>query len=176
MSKDHVVCPSCGFSNQLPLAKGRCVSCGALAEEAVPTLTHSHAPHGDLHQVRFSPIWFLIAIGITSVMTAAIVMGLPMVARPFDFEGYAGMMVAVPVWFASGILVGMISPGRTFMEPAVATSLVAIPTAFLLFKFQTVKTMPGFVYVLMSALGVLFALVGSYLGERLQMGPDNEVH
>jgi H+/Cl- antiporter ClcA len=49
--------------------------------------------------------------------------------------------------------------------------LVAIPTAFLLFRYQTVKTMPMFMYGLMAALGVLFALVGSYAGERLQMGP-----
>ncbi len=176
MSKDHVVCPSCGFSNQLPLAKNRCVSCGAVVEEAPPTSTHSRPPPGQMRQARFSPLWFLIAIGITTIMTAAIVMGLPMVARPLDFEGYAGMMVAVPVWFASGVLVGMISPGRTFMEPAIATLMVAVPTAFLLFKFQTVKTMPFFVYLLMGALGVLFALVGAYVGERMQLGPDKDLH
>ena len=49
--------------------------------------------------------------------------------------------------------------------------LVAIPTAFLLFRGQTVKTMPYWMYVLMSALGVFFTLIGSYVGERVQMGP-----
>jgi hypothetical protein len=40
----------------------------------------------------------------------------------------------------------------------------------LLFTGQTVKTMPAFMYVLMSALGVLFAMIGSYAGERIQVG------
>ena len=33
------------------------------------------------------------------------------------------------------------------------------------------KTMPSFMYVLLSALGVLFTLIGSFVGERVQMGP-----
>jgi drug/metabolite transporter (DMT)-like permease len=31
--------------------------------------------------------------------------------------------------------------------------------------------MPAFMYALMSALGVVFTLIGSYIGERIQMGP-----
>ncbi len=46
-----------------------------------------------------------------------------------------------------------------------------MPTAFFLFNGQTVKMMPAFMYVLMSALGVLFSLIGSYVGERIQVGP-----
>jgi drug/metabolite transporter (DMT)-like permease len=53
----------------------------------------------------------------------------------------------------------------------VAVFLVALPTAFLLHASQTVKTMPAFMYALMSALGIVFTLIGSYLGERIQMGP-----
>jgi hypothetical protein len=69
------------------------------------------------------------------------------------------------------MLIGLISPGHTVLEPVVATFLVAMPTAFWLFSGQTVKVMPAFMYVLLSALGVLFALIGSYVGERLQLGP-----
>ena len=54
----------------------------------------------------------------------------------------------------------------------VAVFLVALPTAFLLCVNQTVKTMPAFMYFLMSVLGVLFTLIGSYLGERIQTGPQ----
>jgi hypothetical protein len=68
-------------------------------------------------------------------------------------------------------LVGLISPGKTFIEPVVAVFLIALPTAFLLFEQQTVKTMPAFMYVLLSTLGILFTLIGSYIGERIQMGP-----
>ena len=108
---------------------------------------------------------------VMGVLTAAIVMGLPMVVPALDFEGSAGMIMAIPVWFVAGLLVGLISPGKTFIEPVVASFLIAIPTAFLLFRSQTVKTMPAFMYILMGALGVLFTLIGAYIGERIQMGP-----
>lgn len=163
----------CGFSNAAAVAKSNCISCGAPLDESSLGAARSAAP-GRGEQARFNPLWFLIAIGITSVLTAAIVMGLPLLLPWVDFEGRDGMTVAVFVWLASGILVGLISPGKMFVEPVLATLLVAAPTAFLLFRYQTVKTMPLFMYVLMSALGLLFALVGSYTGERIQMGPPGK--
>jgi hypothetical protein len=163
-----ITCASCGFQNVLPLAGNRCVSCGALVEEGSGRLD---AGEDRYQQSGFSVAWFGIAIGIMAVLTAAIVAGLPSVVPAFDFEGGAGMMVAIPVWFAGGLLVGLISPGRTFVEPVAAAFLVALPTAFLLHAGQTVKTMPAFMYILLSALGLLFALIGAYAGERIQMGP-----
>jgi hypothetical protein len=65
----------------------------------------------------------------------------------------------------------MISPGRTFIEPTIAAFLVALPTTFLLVQSQTVRTMPTFLYVIMSGIGILFTLIGSYIGERIQLGP-----
>ena len=88
-----------------------------------------------------------------------------------DFEGGNGMIICVPVWFLGGILVGLISPGRTFMEPTIASLVVALPTTFLLVQSQTIRTMPTFLYVVMGAIGILFTLIGSYLGERIQLGP-----
>ncbi len=167
----HVVCPSCGFKNSLPLPNNRCVSCGAKIEDLKRTLSRQDELERRYQQEGFSVAWFGIAILIVGVLTAAIVMGLPMVIPAFDFEGSAGMLISIPVWCVAGMLVGLISPGKTFIEPVVATFLVALPTAFLLFQSQTVKTMPAFMYVLMSALGVLFALIGAYVGERIQMGP-----
>lgn len=167
--KKTAVCASCGFSNQLPLDGGRCVSCGARMEEAAPVSVRASTPSLSADRT-FNVTWFGIAIGVMVVLTAAIVIGLPAVIPALDFEGSAGMMVAIPVWFMGGLLVGLISPGRTFTEPAVAVFLVAIPTAFILYSGQTVKTMPAFMYALFSALGVLFSLIGAYLGERLQIG------
>jgi hypothetical protein len=88
-----------------------------------------------------------------------------------DFEGQNGMLVCIPVWFLGGLLVGMISPGRTFVEPAVASLLVAIPTTFLLIQSQTVRTMPLFLYLIFAAIGILLTLIGAYIGERIQLGP-----
>lgn len=164
-----IICPSCGFQNTAPLANDRCVSCGARIDDAAT----SAALQGNRYeQQTFSMTWFGIAIGIMVALTGAIVFGLPRVVPLFDFEGYAGMMMAIPVWMMGGALVGLISPGRTFIEPVAAAFLVALPTAFLLFDGQTVKIMPGFMYVLFSALGLLFTLVGAYAGERIQMGPE----
>jgi len=106
-----------------------------------------------------------------AVLTVLFLYVVPEFIPVFDFEGQVGMMLAIPIWCIGGFLIGLISPGRTFMEPVVAAFLIAIPTAVMLLKFQTVKTMPPFMYVLMSALGILFTLVGAYAGERVQMGP-----
>lgn len=167
-----IICSSCGYSNTPPLANHRCVSCGAKIEDLKRQLSRQEELERRYQQEGFSLLWFGISLGITTVMTAALVMGLPMVVPALDFEGSAGMLASIPVWFLGGFLVGLISPGRTFIEPMVAVFLVALPTAFLLYVNQTVKTMPAFMYVLMSALGVLFALIGSYLGERIQLGPQ----
>jgi hypothetical protein len=42
---------------------------------------------------------------------------------------------------------------------------------FYLVHNQTVRAMPTFMYVIMAAIGVLFTLIGSYIGERIQLGP-----
>jgi hypothetical protein len=115
--------------------------------------------------------WLLIAFGVQAVLTAALVFGLPMVVTLLDFEGQNGMVVCIPVWFMGGLLVGMISPGRTFIEPAVASLLVAIPTTFLLIQSQTVRTMPVFLYLIFAVIGILLTLIGAYIGERIQLGP-----
>jgi drug/metabolite transporter (DMT)-like permease len=166
-----ILCPSCGFRNTAPLMNNRCVSCGAKVDDLRRALSRQDELERRYQQEGFSVAWFVISTVIMGVLTAAIVMGLPMVVPAFDFEGSAGMLVSIPVWFLGGMLVGLISPGKTFLEPVVAVFLVALPTAFLLFQSQTVKTMPTFMYVLMSALGVLFTLIGAYIGERVQMGP-----
>jgi hypothetical protein len=165
-----IICPSCGFKNTDAAAGARCVSCGARIDDGSNSPTGNEATN-EFQQQTFNLKWFGIALGVIAVMTAAIVMGLPRVVPLFDFEGSAGMIVAIPVWFAGGFLVGLISPGRTFMEPVAAVFLVALPTAFVLHQGETVKTMPAFMYVLFAALGLLFTLIGAYVGERVQVGP-----
>jgi hypothetical protein len=163
-------CPSCGALEDAA-SGGRCASCGAKLEDA-----RGASRNGDSERSPprggFSAAWCGISLVVVGILTAAVVVGLPLVVPVFDFEGSAGMMLAIPVWFVSGMLVGLISPGRTVLEPVVATFLVAVPTAFLLFTGQTVKVMPAFMYVLMSALGVLFSLIGARVGDRIQLGPS----
>jgi hypothetical protein len=169
MAKKTIICPSCGFKNTAP---GRCVSCGAKME-SLGSLSRSREEELErrYQQEGFNLIWMIIAFVVQGVLTAALVVGLPMVVPSLDFEGIYGMYVCVPVWFLGGLLVGMISPGKTFIEPVVASFMVAIPTVFYLVRTQTVRTMPTFMYVIMALVGVMFTLIGAYIGERVQMGP-----
>jgi hypothetical protein len=165
-----VVCASCGFAKNQP-GSVRCASCGAKIDD----LTKSRRSRDDearrYQQEGVSIQWLLIAFLVQGVLTAALIFGLPMVLPMLDFEGQNGMLVCIPVWFLGGLLVGMISPGRTFIEPAVASMLVAIPTTFLLIQSQTVRTMPLFLYLIFAAIGILLTLIGAYIGERIQLGP-----
>lgn len=160
-----ITCVSCGFENTAPLVDERCASCGARVHFGSDVTS----PAG-YRQSGFDFVWFGVSVLVMAILTGAILVGVPRVVPVFDFEGSVGMALALPVWFAGGLLVGLISPGRTFVEPVVATLLIAVPTAFLLHAGQTVRTMPPFLYVLFSALGLLCALIGSYAGERLQLG------
>jgi hypothetical protein len=163
-----IICTSCGFQRN-PAGSGRCASCGAKLEE----LTRSKRPPPDerYQQVGVSVGWLAIAFLVQGILTAAVVFGLPMLLPLLDFEGQNGMVVCIPVWFLGGLLVGLISPGRTFIEPAVASLLVAIPTTFLLIQSQTVRIMPVFLYLIFAAIGILLTLIGAYIGERIQLGP-----
>jgi predicted nucleic acid-binding Zn ribbon protein len=174
--KGTILCPSCGFKNTLPLPNQRCVSCGAPTDELRRTLSRQEELDRRYQQEGFSLLWMAVSIAIMGVLTVALVFGLPMVVPALDFEGSAGMLVAIFVWFLGGMLVGLVSPGKTFVEPVVSVFLIAIPTALLLYRGQTVKMMPYFMYVLMSLLGALFTLIGAYLGERVQMGPPPKPH
>jgi hypothetical protein len=166
-----VLCASCGFAKNTP-GSARCASCGAKLEELGRVKRSREDELGRRYQQEgVSMQWLLIAFAVQSVLTAALVFGLPMVLTVLDFEGQGGMVVCIPVWFLGGLLVGMISPGRTFIEPAVASLVVAIPTTFLLIQSQTVRTMPLFLYVIFAAIGILLTLIGSYIGERIQLGP-----
>ncbi len=162
-----VVCGACGYKNAANAM--RCISCGA-SMEAGPKSRQGDKARAAA-QTGFSVVWCLIAFVVLGVLTGALVLGLPMVVTALDFEGSNGMLVSIPVWFLGGLLIGMISPGRTFIEPVVAALFVAMPTVIYLWYSQTVRVLPGFMYVIMALIGVMFTLIGSYLGERIQMGP-----
>lgn len=171
MAAAKVVCPSCGFQKNPPNST-RCASCGAKMEAlAKPQRTREEELERRYQQEGVSVQWMFIALAVQGVLTAALVFGLPMVIPAIDFEGGNGMTVCIPVWFVGGLLVGMISPGRTFIEPMVASFIVAIPTTLLLVQSQTVRTLPSFLYVILAAIGILFTLIGAYIGERIQLGP-----
>lgn len=168
-------CPSCGVRNSPIPANKRCVSCGAMMEALKTARSVELERERRFQQEGFSVVWFVIALVVQGVLTGALIVGLPMVVTALDFEGSNGMTMTIPVWFTGGLLLGMISPGKTFIEPVVASFLVAMPTVFYLEHGQTVRTMPVFMYVIMALIGVMFTLIGAYLGERIQMGPPPKI-
>jgi hypothetical protein len=119
---------------------------------------------------KFNPASFATSLAISLLLTGAILFGMPRVVPALDFEGSAGMMVAVPTWFVGGFLVGLIAPPGSLVELVCAVLFVAAPTAFLLFEGQTVKTMPAVLYAVLALVGLLFAVIGAHLGERWQRG------
>jgi hypothetical protein len=173
-------CPACGAKNASTAR--RCGSCGVGIEELKPIVDEQRERERRYQQEGFSIMWAAIALGVQSVLTAALIVAMPQAVGALDFEGYYGMTLSIPVWFVGGMLVGLISPGKTFVEPVVAALIVAMPTVFYLYSGffgvlgpgQTVRTMPLFMYIIMALIGVMFTLVGSYVGERIQMGPAPE--
>lgn len=149
----NVVCPNCGYKTNPP-GSTRCVSCGSKIEHlAAAKRTREEELERRYQQEGVSLAWMGIALIVQGVLTAALVFGLPMVIPALDFEGSNGMAICIPVWFVGGLLVGMISPGRTFIEPVVASFIVAIPTTYQLVENQTVRRMPSFLYIIMAAMG-----------------------
>jgi hypothetical protein len=172
-----VNCPSCGAKNSS--SAKRCGSCGASMAELEPVQDEHRERERRYQQEGFSVLWAAVSFGVQAILTAAIIIALPQAIGALDFEGYYGMSLTIPVWFVGGVLIGLISPGKTFIEPVVAVLIIAMPTVFYLYNGffgvlgpgQTVRTMPVFMYIIMSLIGVMFTMVGSYVGERIQMGP-----
>ncbi len=167
-----VVCHSCGFANNTVNAT-HCSSCGSSLE----SLGKLERSEEELRAMRFQQdgingTWVGIATVVQAVLTAAVILGLPMaLPRLIDMEGGSGMLVCIPLWFVGGALLGLISPGRTFLEPAIGSFLVAVPTTYILIHSQTVRILPTFLYFILAGIGVMFTVVGAYVGERVQLKP-----
>lgn len=167
----QITCMSCGFTKNPPNAT-RCASCGAKLEDAASTKQKLSADSNErrYQQEGVNLKWAAIAVVVQGILTAAVIFGMPMLLSFVDFEGGNGMSVCIPLWFVGGLLVGLISPGKTFIEPMIGSFIVAIPTTYFLVQSQTVRTLPTFLYVVMAGIGVMFTLIGSYAGERIQLG------
>jgi len=163
----EITCPMCGFSN--PESNERCQSCGAKVEAIVQSYTEEEEFERRHQQEQIEPRWVLVAAGIYLAAQFVILVCLPFVLPQFDPQGLAGLLISVGVWFIGGIAVGAVSPGKTFVEPALGAFLAVIPTV----GYLAVTTPEGFqpsllAYIVTGLLGVMIALFGAFLGEKLQ--------
>ena len=167
---ETVTCPMCGFENQG--AATRCVSCGAKIEAyGAGEYTEEEWLARRFEQENFEWRWAGIACGIYLGLQFVMLVVLPFVISSFDPQGLAGLGISVVIWFLGGIVMGVISPGKTFLEPAVGAALAAFPTI----AYQRAITPEGFepsmlAYIVAGLLGIMISLFGAYIGERIQMG------
>jgi hypothetical protein len=158
----------CGFQNPSDLE--RCRSCGAKIEVLTANYTTEEEYARRYQQEDFEWKWALIAAGLIATVQAVVLGVLPMVIPTFDPQGFSGLLLSVPIAFVCGIVLGAISPGKTFVEPAVGAMIAALPTLTIV----SLRTPDGFeatmlAYIVCAAMSVMTALFGAFLGERRQM-------
>jgi len=163
----EITCPMCGFKN--PDSVERCSSCGAKVEELTASYTSDEAYERRHQQENFEWRWALMATGVYLAAQVLILVCLPRIISTFDPQGLPGLLISVAVWFVGGIVVGAVSPGKTFIEPAVGALLAVVPTV----SYLALTTPDGFqpsllAYIVTGLLGVMIALFGAFLGEKVQ--------
>lgn len=169
MAASEITCPMCGFKN--PSDGERCRSCGAKLEAMTVQYTAEEEAARRYQQENFEWRWAFSAFGVYMLLQAFILALLPRVISSFDPQGMSGLLISVAVWFAGGIVVGVISPGKTFVEPAVGALLAAFPTiAYLALVTPAGFQPPMLAYIVLALLGVMISLLGAFVGERVQMG------
>ncbi|GAB5542930.1 MAG: hypothetical protein RLO52_31285 [Sandaracinaceae bacterium] len=173
-SSDQVICHVCGFKN--PGDAERCVSCGAKLEELSGAYSADEEARKKNQQEGFDIKWALVAFVVYLVLQAVVLVLLPMVIDAYDPQGFSALMVSVAVWCVGGVIVGFLSPGKTFLEPAVGALVAVVPTVWWLVNttpsapehlgggFQL--TMPA--YVIGGLLGGMISLFGAFVGEKIQ--------
>lgn len=164
---DTIVCHVCGHPN--PATNSRCTSCGARLEALVATLGPEDLAARRTQQDGFDWKWafisFLLYVGLQGVF----LVGLSVAIDEYDPQGFAGLVISTATWFVGSVLVGYISPGRTFVEPAVGALIAVAPTIWWLSSISDVHRMSVLAYGIGCMLGVMVTLLGAYVGEHLQM-------
>ncbi len=159
----------CGFKN--PADRERCQSCGAKVEALSSTYTAEELHARRYQQEDFEWKWALIATALFSVLQGITLGILPLMIRAYDPQGLPGLMLSVPIAFVGGVVMGAISPGKTFVEPAVGAMIACVPTIAII---STITPAGAFqptilAYIICAAMGIMMALFGAFLGERVQM-------
>lgn len=171
-SKDPIVCHVCGFKNQ-PEAQ-RCVSCGARIEGVATDYSAEEDAARRNQQTGFEVKWVVVACLIYFVFQGIAIGLLPMILPAYDpFQNVWGILISSVTWFLGGIVVGFVSPGRTFLEPAVASIIAVVPTIAYLMWRTPGEPGDGFdpsllAYIVGGLMGVMISLFGAFLGERVQ--------
>jgi len=166
----EITCPMCGFKN--PADRERCQSCGARVEALASSHGDDDAHARRYQQEDFEWKWALIATAVFSALQGLILGVIPLAVRTFDPQGLPGLMLSVPVAFVGGVVMGAISPGKTFVEPAVGAMLASVPMIAIISAITPDGAFQPtlLAYVICATMGIMMALFGAFLGEKIQMG------
>lgn len=165
---EEIVCPVCGFRNSIE--QERCVSCGAKVELVSASALQDDHRTRRYQQDDFEWKWALIGAALFSAVQTSVLGLLPAIIDSFDPQGMAGLLLSVPTFLVGGLAIGVLSPGKTFLEPAMGACMAAAPT----FGVVASRTPEGFepsvlAYIVFAGIGVLCALFGALAGEWLQV-------
>jgi hypothetical protein len=164
---DEIVCHVCGAKNKPETL--RCLSCGAKLESVAVDYTAEEEAARQNQQTGFNPIWIAVSFAIYLVLQGIFLVGLDLALASYDPQGYIGLVISIPIWFVGGIIVGRLSPGRTFLEPMVGAILACIPTVAYVMYITPEGFMPSILeLIVLGAMGVMLSLFGAFLGEKLQ--------
>lgn len=169
---DTISCAVCGATNSI--STQRCASCGARLEDLIRDLTEDEELARQHQQDTFEWKWVLIAFVLDMLLGALVFAGLPRVLPMYDPQGSVGLLIAGGVWFVGAVIVGWLSPGKTFLEPPVGALLAVLPTLAYLDSIADVYELPKLAYIVGGLLGVLATLMGAFVGERLQPGSSRK--
>lgn len=168
MAEDVIICTICGAKNE-PTAS-RCSSCGAkLDAMGQRELTAEEREARKYQQDTFEWKWVGIAFGIYLTLQAIALVALPMVIDAYDPQGLPGLLISAGVWFVGGAIVGWLSPGKTFFEPAVGALIATIPTLWYVDSISDVHKTSLLALVTMGIIGVMLTLLAGFIGEKIQM-------
>ena len=167
MADKEIICSICGATNDASAA--RCTSCGAKIDVLERELTAEEEHARRYQQESFEWKWVAISFAIYATFQAIALALLPMVIDAYDPQGLPGLLISAGVWFVGGALVGFISPGKTFIEPAVGALLAVVPTLLWLNHIADVHQLSLLANIVGGMIGVMVTLLGGFLGEKLQM-------
>jgi 4-amino-4-deoxy-L-arabinose transferase-like glycosyltransferase len=171
MAAQDIICSVCGSKN--PASSKRCASCGAKLEAlGEGLLTAEEQAAKRYQQEGFLWKWAFVsfAIDFALAFVAFVILRFALSSSGYDPQGLPGIMMMVGIWFVGGTIVGVASPGKTFLEPAVGALLAMLPTVGWLIYIDEVARLSFLAYLVSGLIGVMVALIGAFLGERLQMG------
>ena len=165
---NEIICTICGAKND-PSAE-RCTACGAKIEDlSSRELTAEEQAARRYQQDSFEWKWVAIAFLIYATLQGIALVALPMVIEAYDPQGLPGLLISAGVWFVGGILVGWISPGKTFIEPAVGALIAVVPTLLWLNHIADVYELSLLANITGGMIGVMVTLLGGFIGEKIQM-------